>query len=66
MSELSRELVCLSYDRFEHKNLPSWLSLKELRVLELFKAPILEDLWERDVDAPLQLTKLLIGEGYAL
>ncbi|XP_059075574.1 disease resistance protein RPV1 isoform X1 [Cryptomeria japonica] len=66
-SEVSRELVCLSYDRFEHKNLPSWLFLKELRILALNEAPILEDLWERDVDqAPLQLRELLIGEGYGL
>ncbi|XP_059075569.1 disease resistance protein RPV1 isoform X2 [Cryptomeria japonica] len=65
-SEVSRELVCLSYDRFEHKNLPSWLLLKELRILELNEAPILEDLWERDVDAPLQLRMLFIREGYGL
>ncbi|XP_059067935.1 disease resistance protein Roq1 isoform X2 [Cryptomeria japonica] len=65
-SEISRELVYLSYDRFGRKNLPSWLLLKELRVLELNEAPILEDLWERDVDAPLQLRELVIYEGHGL
>ncbi|XP_059068318.1 disease resistance protein Roq1-like [Cryptomeria japonica] len=59
--EISRELVWLQCEEFEHKNLPSWLSLKKLRVLELFNARSLEGLWEREADAPLQLRELVMS-----
>ncbi|GLJ46125.1 hypothetical protein SUGI_0971620 [Cryptomeria japonica] len=58
--ELSRELLCLQCNRFEHQNLPSWLSLKKLRILEFYGPQRLEDLWERDADAPFQLEELVI------
>ncbi|GLJ48057.1 hypothetical protein SUGI_1014710 [Cryptomeria japonica] len=60
--EISRELVWLQCKDFEHENLPSWLSVKKLRVLELFNAHSLEGLWEREEDAPLQLRELVISE----
>ncbi|XP_057830631.1 disease resistance protein L6 isoform X2 [Cryptomeria japonica] len=53
-NEISRELVWLHCYEFEHKNVPLWLSLKNLRILELIKARSLEDLWEQDGNVPLQ------------
>ncbi|KAH9289390.1 hypothetical protein KI387_033507 [Taxus chinensis] len=48
-SQLSRDLVWLRWFDFKQPNLPSWLSLNNLRVLELFGASSLKQLWEDDV-----------------
>ncbi|XP_057839604.2 disease resistance protein RPV1 isoform X2 [Cryptomeria japonica] len=45
VGELSRELLWLRWNDFNHTNLPSWLSLKNLRVLELNGALNLQELW---------------------
>ncbi|KAH9289138.1 hypothetical protein KI387_033255 [Taxus chinensis] len=60
MSERSRELVWLRCSEFEEKNLPAWLSLESLRILELYWATNLQILWEAATDAPLQLRELVI------
>ncbi|GLJ44460.1 hypothetical protein SUGI_0932860 [Cryptomeria japonica] len=62
---LSRELVWLRWFQIGQINLPSWLSLKNLRVLELYEdyggEHHLEELWKADSDAPVQLRELVIS-----
>ncbi|GLJ33694.1 hypothetical protein SUGI_0677210 [Cryptomeria japonica] len=48
VGELSRELLWLRWNDFNHTNLPPWLSLKNLRVLELNGALNLQELWTDD------------------
>ncbi|KAH9288998.1 hypothetical protein KI387_033115, partial [Taxus chinensis] len=59
-SELSRDLVWLRWFNFEQPNLPAWLSLNNLRVLELFGASSLKQLWEDSVQPPSQLRELIV------
>ncbi|GLJ38063.1 hypothetical protein SUGI_0774780 [Cryptomeria japonica] len=64
---VSRELVWLRWFEIGQRNLPSWLSLKNLRVLEIYEQydyegeHHLEELWEADRDAPVQLRQLVIS-----
>ncbi|GLJ33575.1 hypothetical protein SUGI_0675120 [Cryptomeria japonica] len=66
ISEASRELLWLRWFEIGQKNFPAQLSLKNLRVLELYEdfqgAHHLEELWEADSDAPMQLRELFIFE----
>ncbi|GLJ10178.1 hypothetical protein SUGI_0123490 [Cryptomeria japonica] len=62
-ASLSEELVWLRWEGFPLKNLPSWLILKKLSVLELHAADNLEELWQDNACPPLQLRELII-EGY--
>lgn len=48
--EASRELVWLRWSNFGQRNLPTPLSLKDLRVLELSGGDHLEELWEAESD----------------
>ncbi|GLJ34263.1 hypothetical protein SUGI_0688580 [Cryptomeria japonica] len=57
--QLSRGLLWLRCYNFEHKYIPSWLSLENIRVLELISPESLETLWEK-ANPPLQLRELLI------
>ncbi|GLJ40672.1 hypothetical protein SUGI_0839800 [Cryptomeria japonica] len=59
-SQLASELLWLRWFDFKHANLPSWLSLKTLRVLELYGATSLKGLWEEDAHPPLQLRELIV------
>ncbi|XP_059065105.1 disease resistance protein RPV1-like [Cryptomeria japonica] len=60
--EVSRELVWLRWFQIGQRNLPSGLSLKNLRVLELYEGRNLEELWGKtDGEAPVQLRQLLIS-----
>ncbi|GLJ44526.1 hypothetical protein SUGI_0934850 [Cryptomeria japonica] len=60
-AELSRDLLWLRWFDFQHTRLPSWLSLRNLNVLELHDAGALEDLWEPNGDAPFpELRELII------
>ncbi|XP_059076263.1 disease resistance protein RPV1-like [Cryptomeria japonica] len=66
LSEVSRELVWLRGFEIGQRNLPSGISLKKLRVLELYERyggeHHLEELWgETDTEAPVQLRQLLIS-----
>ncbi|XP_059064013.1 disease resistance protein RPV1 isoform X2 [Cryptomeria japonica] len=66
MCEVSRELVWLRWFEIGQRNLPSWLPLKNLWVLELYEQEWgaehhLEELWESDNDAPVQLRELIIS-----
>lgn len=45
-ASLSEELVWLRWEGFPLQNLPSWLILKKLSVLELHAADNLEELWQ--------------------
>ncbi|XP_057846804.2 disease resistance protein RPV1 isoform X1 [Cryptomeria japonica] len=65
IGDLSRELVWLRWFGIEQRNPLSLCSLKNLRVLELHgkwdvEHP-LEELWDTDSDAPVQLRVLLIS-----
>ncbi|XP_059064250.1 protein VARIATION IN COMPOUND TRIGGERED ROOT growth response-like [Cryptomeria japonica] len=65
-SSLSEDLVWLRWDNFPLRNLPSWLTLRHLSVLELYGADMLEDLWDDNAEynvynqSPLQLRELII------
>ncbi|GLJ31732.1 hypothetical protein SUGI_0638110 [Cryptomeria japonica] len=58
--KLSRDLIWLRWKDYNHTNLPPWLSLQNLRVLELNGALNLQELWTDDACAPLQLRELTI------
>ncbi|XP_057867121.2 disease resistance protein TAO1 isoform X2 [Cryptomeria japonica] len=64
IGDLSRELVWLRWSSIEERNLHSLNSMKNLRVLELYQKRLgenhLEELWETDSNAPVQLRELLI------
>ncbi|XP_059070249.1 disease resistance protein Roq1 isoform X2 [Cryptomeria japonica] len=54
--EISRNLVWLHWSNIGQRNLPAHLSLESLRVLHLDEiSHHLEELWEAESDAPLQL-----------
>ncbi|GLJ34191.1 hypothetical protein SUGI_0687230 [Cryptomeria japonica] len=57
--DLPRGLIWLCYYNFLHRKLP-WFSLQSLRILLLTGARNLENLWDTDADAPLQLRELTI------
>ncbi|XP_057814294.2 disease resistance protein TAO1 isoform X2 [Cryptomeria japonica] len=57
---LSEDLVWLRWEGFPLRSLPSWLTLKNLSVLELHKADELEELWKDNVEPPLQLRELIL------
>ncbi|XP_059063967.1 disease resistance protein TAO1-like [Cryptomeria japonica] len=57
--QLSRGLLWFRCSNFEHRYIPSWLSLDNIRVLELTSPESLETLWE-EAHPPLQLRELLI------
>ncbi|GLJ38067.1 hypothetical protein SUGI_0774860 [Cryptomeria japonica] len=64
--EASAELVWVRWIEIGERNLPSRFSLKNLRVLELYEVEYegehhLEELWEADSDAPVQLRELVIS-----
>ncbi|GLJ35495.1 hypothetical protein SUGI_0713770 [Cryptomeria japonica] len=58
--KLSRELAWLSCSGITNKNLPSWLPLKNLRVLELYNCQNIVGLWKDGAEVPLQLRVLMI------
>ncbi|GLJ45668.1 hypothetical protein SUGI_0961200 [Cryptomeria japonica] len=66
IGDLSRELVWLRWSSIEERNLHSLNSMKNLRVLELYQKRLgenhLEELWETDSNAPVQLRELLISD----
>ena len=45
-ASISEDLVWLRWENFPHRSFPSWLSLRNLSVLELSGANELEELWE--------------------
>ncbi|XP_057863159.2 disease resistance protein Roq1 [Cryptomeria japonica] len=59
-ASLSEDLVWLCWEDFPLQNVPTWLTLKNLRVLELHVANELEELWEEKADPPLQLRQLIL------
>ncbi|XP_057843449.2 disease resistance protein RPV1 [Cryptomeria japonica] len=59
-AELSKDLVWLRWFDFQHSNLPSWLSLTNLRVLELYGASRLQELWENNRHPPQELREMII------
>ncbi|XP_057836203.2 disease resistance protein TAO1 isoform X2 [Cryptomeria japonica] len=64
LGEVSRKLVWLRWFQIGQRNLSPGLSLKNLRVLEIYEKGEhhLEELWgETDGDAPLHLRELLIS-----
>ncbi|GLJ07625.1 hypothetical protein SUGI_0071180 [Cryptomeria japonica] len=67
IGEASRELLWLRWSNIGQRNLPTRLSLKKLRVLELYYGRhSLEELWEAESDAPVELRELIIYCCYAL
>ncbi|XP_057815155.2 disease resistance protein RPV1-like [Cryptomeria japonica] len=56
IAKLSRELAWLSCTRITHRNHPSWLRLKNLRVLELYDCPEIVGLWKDGVERCEHLT----------
>ncbi|XP_057835008.2 disease resistance protein Roq1-like [Cryptomeria japonica] len=54
---LSQDLVWLCWDRFPHRNLPSWVTFTSLTVLQISDGDI-EELWGDNVDPPLKLIEL--------
>ncbi|XP_059064197.1 disease resistance protein RPV1-like [Cryptomeria japonica] len=59
-AELSRDLVWLRWFDFQHSNLPPWLSLTNLRVLELYGASRLQELWGNKGHLPEELREMTI------
>ncbi|GLJ10473.1 hypothetical protein SUGI_0128900 [Cryptomeria japonica] len=59
------DLVWFRCYNFQKKNLHSWTSLRNLRILELLCAGNLHELWA-DKHPPLQLRELIISDGYKL
>ncbi|GLJ45358.1 hypothetical protein SUGI_0954730 [Cryptomeria japonica] len=57
---LSEDLVMLVWKDFPLSHVPSWLTLKNPRVLELDGADELEELWQNNSDPPLQLSELIL------
>lgn len=73
------DLLWLCWNDYPYPSLPSWIPIKNLRVLELpndgcqvqelddssavLSSCQLETLWERENEAPLQLRELLIGHS---
>ncbi|XP_057855838.2 disease resistance protein RPV1 isoform X1 [Cryptomeria japonica] len=69
IGEVPRELVWLCWFNIGQRSLPTWLSLKNLRVLQLSEhfgrqEHHLEELWKAESDAPLQLRELVIANCY--
>ncbi|XP_059074294.1 disease resistance protein TAO1-like isoform X2 [Cryptomeria japonica] len=62
IGQISRELVWLRWSSIGQRNLR--VSLNNLRVLELYGAYSLEELWEADNDAPVQLRELVIYNSF--
>ncbi|GLJ16798.1 hypothetical protein SUGI_0289370 [Cryptomeria japonica] len=60
LGTLSETLAWLRWAKFPHRALPSWISLKKLRVLELLEASKLEEPWSETADPPVQLRVLNI------
>ncbi|XP_057852035.2 disease resistance protein RUN1 isoform X2 [Cryptomeria japonica] len=67
IADVSRELLWLRCFDIRQRNLRSFISLANLRVLELHEQQAdshLEELWETDSDAPVQLRGLIISGCY--
>ncbi|GLJ29009.1 hypothetical protein SUGI_0572520 [Cryptomeria japonica] len=64
IGDLSRELAWFRWHDIDQRNLQSLSSLKNLRVLELYEKRQgehhLEELWETDSNAPVQLRELVV------
>ncbi|GLJ35940.1 hypothetical protein SUGI_0721170 [Cryptomeria japonica] len=60
ISKLSKELAWLSCNEIAHRNLPSWLPLKNLRVIELYNSKKIVGLWKDGPEAPVQLRVLTV------
>ncbi|GLJ10177.1 hypothetical protein SUGI_0123460 [Cryptomeria japonica] len=60
-ASLSQDLVWLRWEGFQLRNIPSWLTLKNLSVLELHAANELEELWQNIADPPLELRELILS-----
>ncbi|GLJ33496.1 hypothetical protein SUGI_0673810 [Cryptomeria japonica] len=58
LATISPGLVWLRWIMFSQRALPLWLSLKNLRVLELPDAEHIEELWSDSADLPLELREL--------
>ena len=56
-ASLSQDLVWLRWEDFPLKNVPSWLTLKNLMVLELHSAYELEQLWQDDAEVSISLPR---------
>ncbi|GLJ15091.1 hypothetical protein SUGI_0246670 [Cryptomeria japonica] len=61
IAKLSTELAWLRCTGIAHRNLPSWMSLKNLRVLKLDDCPNIIGLWKVGAEAPAQLRRLIIS-----
>ncbi|KAH9288994.1 hypothetical protein KI387_033111 [Taxus chinensis] len=64
-AQLSEDLIWLRWFECHHRSLPSWLFLRNLRVLELHKPTALEELWEPEA-LPVQLRELHITSARSL
>ncbi|GLJ34162.1 hypothetical protein SUGI_0686790 [Cryptomeria japonica] len=62
---LSQDLVWLCWDRFPHRNLPSWVKFTSLTVLQISDGDI-EELWGDNVDPPLKLIELDFTSSWKL
>ncbi|GLJ21903.1 hypothetical protein SUGI_0409510 [Cryptomeria japonica] len=61
LSALSTGLVWLRWDNLLQRALPSWLSLNNLRVLDLSHSLEMEQLWSDNAHPPLELRELNMG-----
>ncbi|GLJ14735.1 hypothetical protein SUGI_0238820 [Cryptomeria japonica] len=61
LARSSRNLAWLSCTGVTHRNIPSWMPLKNLRVLELHDCYKIVGLWKDSVEAPMQLRVLIIS-----
>ncbi|XP_059073304.1 disease resistance protein RUN1-like [Cryptomeria japonica] len=66
IAKSSRELTLLSCTGLPQRNLPSWMSLKNLRVLELHGCHNIAGLWKDGVEAPVELRVLIISSCWKL
>ncbi|XP_057839610.2 disease resistance protein RPV1 [Cryptomeria japonica] len=55
-----KHLVWLRWFDFQQTKLPAWLSLTNLRVLELYGTSSLQQLWENNAQPPKELREMII------
>ncbi|GLJ16850.1 hypothetical protein SUGI_0290440 [Cryptomeria japonica] len=60
---LSEGFVSVRWANFPHADLPLWFKLEKLRVLELFEASKLVELWSESAVPPVQLRVLRINHA---
>lgn len=57
----SPDLIWLCWDNIPHSDLPRWLPIKKLRVLQLTGGQALQTFWQSESEAPTELRELIVN-----